>query len=349
MTPSHALLLPLLFAAVAPGSQLGQATSPLQQAWEEPLGAARGADLLEVVSSAGGRALVIDSAGGVTALDPTTGALQWFVQMPAPLSHLPSDGGAIALDSGPTIVVVDGPTGRRLYQSTTVMAPASSPCSDGHILFVPALLDDALVAWDMQHDAKAWEFHMPAAHAGPALLCGPEGARSVLLPGEDGVLRAIPAQLEVPRGDRWSQRLGRVVGVPLLTGTSVVVATSDRAVACVDTGSGVLRWRVGTGEAPRTSPVAVGDFVAVATTGHVLLLRRDTGAIVWEQESSDRPLGEVGGGLLVRRAGTGGCNWLETATGHVLLDHLPGTSVALGGWLIELRSNSVIAGWKLAN
>src|SRR5262249_50893812 len=147
------------------------------------------------------------------------------------------------------------------YQTTTVMAPATSPCSDGRLLFVPALLDDALVAWDMSRNSKLWEFHMPAPHSGPGLLCGPEGARSVLLPGADGTLRAIPAQAEVPRKERWSQRLGRIVGVPLLAGGAVIVGTTDRIVASVDTGSGVLRWRVGTGDAPRTSPVAVGELV----------------------------------------------------------------------------------------
>jgi serine/threonine-protein kinase len=347
MTPALlAVLLPLLLDPVAPPPP-SQAAAPLQQAWTTPLGAARGTSLAELMT-VGSRTLALDANGGVTALDPATGDLQWFVQMPSTVRFVPSDGGAIALAAGTTVTVVDGPTGRRLYQTTTAMAPATSPCSDGRLLFVPALLDDALVAWDMAHNSQLWEFHMPAPHAGPALLVGPEGARSVLLPGADGWLRAIPAQAEVPRKERWAQRLGRIVGVPLLSGNSVIVGTADRAVACVDTGAGTLKWRVMTGDAPHTSPIAAGDLVIIGTTKHLLALNKDTGATVWERESTDRPLGTVGGELLARHGTGGGSAWLQASSGQVLMDKLPGNVVAVKDWMIELRDTSVVVGWKRA-
>ena len=339
----HAKAL-VLFATLVLGASPALAQSPLREAWKEPLGPARNADL-QVCVSVGPRVLVLDVAGGVTALDPATGNLQWFVQMPGSVSMLPSDGGAIALASGTTIIVVDGPSGRRLFETTSAMAPATSPCSDGRVLFVPALLDDTLVAWDMRGGGIAWEFHMPAPHAGPALLCGPEGSRSVLLPGEDGVLRAIPAQLDVPRTERWSQRLGLVVGVPLVVGPTVIVGTLDRAVVALDAGSGVVKWRRRTGEAPRTSPVAVGKGFAIGTTGKLLMLSQETGEILWEQPSTDRPLGDVAGGMLVRH-GAGGCGLLDASTGRTLAEHLPGSSIAVAGWLIELRGGTDVAGWK---
>lgn len=346
---THALLLVALSLFLDPVAQppAPQATAPLQEAWRTPLGAARGAPMLEVLS-VGARALALDANGGVTALDPATGDLQWFVQMPGPVRYLPSDGGAIALTAGATVVVVDGPSGRRLYQTTSAMAPGASPCSDGRLLFVPALLDDVLVAWDMARDAKLWAFHMPAPHAGPALLVGPEGARSVLLPGSDGVLRAIPAQSDVPRKDRWSVRLGRIVGVPLIGDNSVIVASADRFVTAVDTGSGALRWRTSTGEMPRTSPVAVGDLVIFGTSARLMALNRDTGATVWEREASDRPLGQVGGELLVRRGSGGGSQWLQVRTGQVLMEKLPGNAIAVDDWLIEMRDGSTVSGWKRA-
>src|SRR5262245_27171350 len=106
---THALLLvalSLILDPVAPPAP-PQAAMPLQQAWQTPLGAARGASMLDVLS-VGERALALDANGGVTALDPATGDLQWFVQLPGAVRYLPSDGGAIALTSGATVVVVDG-------------------------------------------------------------------------------------------------------------------------------------------------------------------------------------------------------------------------------------------------
>jgi outer membrane protein assembly factor BamB len=346
---THALLLLALSLCLDPLAppKASQTSAPLQQAWQTPLGAAREAPLLEVLS-VGSRALALDANGGVTALDPATGELQWFVQLPGPVRFLPSDGGAIALCAGPTVVVVDGASGRRLYQTTSAMAPGSSPCSDGRLLFVPALLDDALVAWDMAHDSKLWEFHMPAAHAGPALLMGSTGSRSVLLPGLDGVLRAIPAQADVPRSDRWSLRTGRIIGVPLISGNTVFVCSADRNVAAIDAGSGVLRWRVGTGEAPRTSPVMLGNLVILGTSSKLLALNKDTGATAWEHDSGDRPLGQVGGELLVRRAGGGACQWLQAATGKLLMERLPGSAIAVADWLVELHDSAVVSGWKRA-
>ena len=347
MTNALLLLAVSLFLdPLAPPSPR-QTAAPLQQAWQTPLGAARGASIVEVLS-VGGRALALDANGGVTALDPATGDLQWFVQMPGAVRYLPSDGGAIALTAGATVVVVDGASGRRLYQTTSAMAPGASPCSDGRLLFVPALLDDTLVAWDMARNSKVWEFHMPAPHAGPALLAGPEGARSVLLPGADGTLRAIPAQSEVPKKERWSQPLGRVIGVPLVLGNTVVVGSAARTVTALDVGSGAIRWRVSTGEAPRTSPVAVGDLVIVGTSNHLMALNKDTGAVVWERESTDRPLGPVGGELLVRRGGGGGSQWVQAGTGQVLMEKLPGNAVAVNDWLVELRDGSTVGGWKRA-
>jgi outer membrane protein assembly factor BamB len=324
-----------------------QTATPLQKAWQTPLGAARGAQITEVLS-VGERALALDASGGVTSLDPTTGELQWFVQLPGAVRYLPSDGGAIALTSGATVVVVDGPSGRRLYQTTSAMAPGASPCSDGRLLFVPALLDDTLVAWDMARDSKAWEFHMPAPHAGPALLGGPEGARSVLLPGADGTLRAIPAQSEVPRKERWAAQLGRLVGVPLVLGETVVVGSANRVVVALDAGSGAVRWRVSTGDAPRTSPMLVGDVVVLGTQSQLLALNKDTGALVWEREATDRPLGAVGGELLVRCGPGAGSQWVQAGTGQVLMEKLPGNAIAVSDWLVEMRDGSTIAGWKRA-
>jgi outer membrane protein assembly factor BamB len=341
MTPAKTLIvLAALAASAPPAARAGEPV--LQASWESSLGVVRGARVLDCVA-VGPRVLAGDERGGVVALDPASGALQWFVQAPGPLDFVPSDGGAIALASGPTVIVVDSATGRRLFETTSAAAPAASPCSDGRMLFVPSLLESTLVAWDMVTGRKAWEFRFESPFAGPALLCGLEGSRSVVVELDDGTLRAVPAQPEVPRAERWVARTGRVLGAPLAAGDALVVATLDHAVVSLDATAGTVRWRRFTGEPPRSPVVAAGGLLVVSTADGLLALRPADGATAWTQPVAGRPLGDVGGELLVRSGDA--CQWRASANGRLLRERLPGRAVAAGGRMVELRDGRAIVGW----
>jgi outer membrane protein assembly factor BamB len=149
----------------------------------------------------------------------------------------------------------------------------------------------------------------------------------------------------VPAGERWTQRVGRVVGAPLVAGPLIVLGSGDRAVMALDAASGVVRWKHFTGDPPRAAPVLVAGRVVVHTLAGLMALDLATGATVWEQSGSARPLGEVGGELLVRATGADGCEWREASTGRVLQTGLPGNCVAVGGVAIEMRGGTIVAGW----
>ena len=335
-----------LVAAATPDAQTTRTSGgpTLRPLWERQLGAARGVSL-RACRPVGDRVLVVDAAGGLTALDPATGAIEWFVQAPGPVeAFMPSDGGAIAIASGTDVLAIDGPTGRRVFDVRSASSPAYSPCSDGRILYVPALLDDMLVAWDMQTGTRAWSFHMPAHFAGPTIMSGREGTGSVLVSTADGMLRAIPAQLGVPAHDRWEQRVGSIQGAPLIVGHLIVLGSSDRAVIALDAASGVVKWKHFTGAPVRSPPVVVGERVVVQSDS-LVALDLATGAPAWEQPESAMPLGEVGGELLVRPA-SGGCEWREIATGRLIQGGLPASSIAASGMLVELKGGTSVAGWK---
>ena len=120
---------------------------------------------------------------------------------------------------------------------------------------------------------------------------------------------------------------------------SVVIVT------VVDAPSGVVKWKHFTGAPLRSPAVVVGEHVVVQTSESLVALDLATGAAAWEQPESMRPMGEVGGELLVRTEG-GGSEWREIATGRLIQDGLPANSVAASGMLIELRAGTAVAGWK---
>ncbi len=340
------IVLSALLAAAPARPEPAPAAGPhLRRAWDVALGAARGSALKDC-QPLGERLLVMDRSGGVTALDPRTGALQWFVQAPGPLRFRPSDGGAVALASGQTVIAVDGRTGRRLLEVTSASAPGASPCSDGQRLYVPARLDDTLVAWDLASGQRSWEFRMPAPFAGASLMCGSEGSRSVLVSTDDGLLRAIPAQADVPAGERWRQRVGRLVDAPALGAGRVYVSSADRVLTALDQASGTVVWKQFTGDPPLGPPVLVGSHVAVQTAGSLLVFASETGALAWDLPGGGAPVGEVGGELLLQQRDGSTSEWREIATGRLLADRLPRAAATCGSRLIELEGDTDVVGWE---
>lgn len=343
MTTPLLIVLATLLATASPGPVAAQGgPDDLRQVWLAALGEARGARL-EACAAVGAHVLVVDELGGVTAVDPATGALRWFVQAPGPLDFMPSDGGAVALASDGHVIVVDGATGRRRLETSGAHVPAVSPCSDGQRLYVPSLLGPTLVATDLGSGLKAWEFRFSSPFAGSSLVCGREGSRSVLVGFEDGTLRAIPAQADVPRAERWVARTGMPVGPPLVDAERVIVASRDHVVVALDAASGLVLWRHFPGEVPRTPPVRAGDVLVFGTATRLVALDPDTGAERWVQQETGRPLGEVDGGVLVRTRG--GSQWRAARDGRVLQAHLPATTVAVAGRMVELREGRDLAGW----
>lgn len=344
MSKLSLIVIAALLATATPDAA-PQAGAPegLRPAWNAALGDARGGALAGC-AAVGPRVLVIDDLGGVTALDPASGELQWFVQAPAPLDFVPSDGAALALSAAGRLVVVDARSGRRLLELDRAQAPAGSACSDGQRVYVPSLLGPALVAFDLASGMQAWEFRFESPFVGPAQVCGREGSRSVLVAFEDGTLRAVPAQGEVPRGERWVARPGVPVGTPLKDGEHIVLATLDRTVVALDEASGQVRWRHFPGEIPRSAVVRAGDVLAYATATRLVALDPASGATRWTVPGGGRPLGDAGGGLLVRTAA--GCEWRHVADGRLLQEGLPANAVAVAGRLIELRDRRGVAGWR---
>jgi outer membrane protein assembly factor BamB len=337
-------LLPfVLHVPTAPAVQVRPVV--LEPAWTSPLGTLRETHLV-TAGRVGELLLVQDGRHGITALDPSSGAPVWFVQLSGPLDHWPSPGdAALVFGSGTAQVVVDPRTGERLATRHGASVASHAAASDGRLLFVPSLVGDELVVTDLATGLKAWGMGMARPFSTPALVVGSEARRSVVVGTRDGMLRAVPAAVDVPRAERWVTRVGLPVGVPTLHADRLYVAGEDRVLWALSPAAGDVQWKHLPGETLVSGPVALGDVVCIATPTRLLALRAADGQPAWELAGRFVPRGEVAGLLLVGADG-GRCQLRDPADGSLKLDGLPPELVAAGAVAVALRGGVDVVAWR---
>jgi outer membrane protein assembly factor BamB len=338
--PAESVAAPPLAPAWAAPAALVPALAQ-DRAWEAALGSLRHTRLT-AARVADGHIIVQDEDGGLTALDPATGLTRWFVRLPGPLERWPAGGGGtLVLVAGGEVLVVDAASGRRLAHVESPDVPAGSPVSDGHLLFTPTLVGNRLVATDLDLGVKRWEFRFGAPLDGPAMLLGEQARRTVIVATDDGVVHAIAAQPEAPRTERWIARTGRLAGPAVSDGQRVFVATEDRSVLALDTGTGSTLWRYLPGETLTGGPVLSGDTLVVGTDARVVALDATTGAERWKRDVADRPLAASGSVIQVARGGE--VALLDASDGHDLRTGLPKATVLAEGVVVERLPESLVA------
>jgi outer membrane protein assembly factor BamB len=332
--------------ALAPAPASAAADAKLEPLWSTPLGQLRQTSLLRA-GPVGDALLVVDGRNGVSAIEFADGTPRWLVQLSGPLAHWPNEGAdTVTLSSGTRSVVVELSTGRRLFELDSAELPAGSPVSDGRLVYVPSLLDDTLTAIDMQSGMQAWEYRLPARFASGAQLIGGEGRTSVLVASDDGKLRAVPAGLDVPRGERWVRHVGTLLAPPVVSGERIYVTTVGRELIALDAGSGEVEWKHLPGEPLAGAPVVVGESIVLATHTRLLSLSADTGAVEWEQPAAGTPVGLVGDTVLVSgRAGSAGLR--DAASGSDVPAQLPQGAHSAAGLVVALQRSSDVAAWRL--
>jgi outer membrane protein assembly factor BamB len=246
--------------------------------------------------------------------------------------------------AGTSQLVVDARTGTRLSTQRGGSVAAYSAASDGRLLFLPSLLHDQLVVTDLATGMQAWQMGMEHAFTTPALVVGSAARRSVVVGTDDGMLRAVPATPDVPRGERWVTSVGRPIGAPKLHGDRLYVASEDRTLWALSPAGGDVQWKHLPGEALQSEPVVVGDLVCVATRTRLLALSAADGHLAWEVRGSFTPLGVVGGLLLVR-AGAEACGLRAPADGALALGRLSPRLVAAGQVAVEIEGGVQVVAW----
>lgn len=293
-------LLLVFIAVLAPVPP--QDDLPLEHVWTVGLDAWKEGTGIRDVYAVDDLLLVEDARHRVTALDRATGVARWVVQLNGALAETPGIAARhVTLATRSRITVVDEESGARIFDRLLSTETAAAPVAGEYLVYEPSLFESTLFTRRLDDGQLAWRYRIQSDFYGQALYV-PEVEESVLVvPCTDGVLRAIPATLDMPEGLRWSLDIGQPVGLLVQRGTLVFVASQRRSLLAIDTASGAIKWKAGVDARPLSGPILVEDLALVGTSEGLVAVNVATGLKAWTTEDAEIPLAGVPGLVICRR------------------------------------------------
>ena len=199
---------------------------------------------------AAGRVFAAGQAGTVAAIDASTGADVWRLDLRTRLATgVGSDGRTAAVVTANNLLVALA-DGQERWRVRLLARSFTPPLVAGGRVFV-LTADRTVVAFDAANGARLWSQTRqsePLVLSQPGLLIavgdtvvtGVSG-RLVGLNPDNGVVR-WEAPVATARGTNEVERLVDVVGPAARVGNSVCVRAYSTALACIDTASGTTTW-----------------------------------------------------------------------------------------------------------
>ncbi len=259
---------------------------PVGKVWQSKMGKVERLVLQPHVQ--GSTVVLASDAGEVLAVDATTGAQTWRVNVGAPLSAgVGSDGRWSAVVSRSNeLIAIEG--GREIWRKTLPIQVFTAPLVAGNRIFVLAA-DRSVYAFDASSGQRLWMQHRPGEPLvlrqqgvlvpfGNTLVTG-LGGRLVGFDPDNGAIR-WEAPIASPRGTNDVERLVEIVGTTSRVGNQLCARAFQATVGCVDAASGAVGW---TQPANGTEGIS-GDEKAiygVESNGSVVAWNRATGAKMW--------------------------------------------------------------------
>lgn len=251
--------------------------------------------------AADGRIFVMDAEAHVTALDASTGARIWRVDL-AERSRRDKDafGGGLALSGGKLYVTsgyrfvaaVDPANGKVLWR-TKVDAPihGAPSVSGGRVMAIT--ISDELQAYNAETGAQEWTYQALEEPARILKASSPALAGdTIIAPFASGELVALRA---VNGNEEWTVTLSRtsrtnalseirdIAGRPVIYNGHVFASSHSGVFADVDLRSGDPKWTLPINSI--TTPWPAGDVVyVVSQAGEVICASRENGQVYWITE-----------------------------------------------------------------
>jgi len=215
--------------------------------------AGRRLDLVPAVG--GGRILVADSRGRVSAADLDSGRVLWQQETKLPFSSGPDLAGDRLFlgTSGGQAVALSASDGREIWRAQLDSEILSVPRTSGQGTVVVHTLNDTIYGLDSASGAEQWRVAYPApvltlrGSSTPAItptgvVVGLSGGKLVKLDPRDGT-PLWEVTVTPPRGRSELARISDIDADPVVVGTLIFVGTYNGDLAAVDLESGTILWR----------------------------------------------------------------------------------------------------------
>jgi outer membrane protein assembly factor BamB len=227
------------------------------------------------------RVFVPLAAGGLLAVDASTGVTVWRADVTATARPVAADDHVYVVADG-VLQALHAPTGRAVWR-VPLAGPVSAPLVARSGWVIAALESGEVLAVRGTDGTEVWRQTFGAAVVtAPAI----DGDR-LYLPGADGLVRAVA----VSSGTAiWTQALGGSIVSIAPLGARVYVGSTDNYFYCLDDARGRIRWRWRTGADPIGSAIADDERVYFSSLDTLLrALDRGHGAQRWRQPLPWRP------------------------------------------------------------
>jgi outer membrane protein assembly factor BamB len=221
-----------------------------------------------------GRVVAVSAEGQVVALDPKNGTVSWQA-VPAgvlkPLPNAPSPAYAakhiLVADNTTELFSLDGATGATAWHKTLPARPNTALVIVGNALVVGT--EDGYLNWiatDSGEIKKRIRLQEGRPYGTP-ILASP--LLFVLAAGAKGNLVALDAESGAVR---WKQETPEewTTYRPLVTGTTVIVGSTERNLCAFDRTTGAFRWCRSVGQTPRGLGISQDGILYVGSLSGVV-------------------------------------------------------------------------------
>jgi eukaryotic-like serine/threonine-protein kinase len=221
-----------------------------------------------------GRLIVVSAQGEVVAVDPKDGKIVWHA-VPAgtlkPLPFIPSPAFAskrvFLADNTDRVFALDAATGATLWQKTLAARTSTALVVVGNTLIFGTA--DGYMNWISidSGDVKKRTRLNEGRPYGTPILASP--LFFVLAAGENGYLLALDAATGALR---WKQKTPKewTTYRPLVSGSTVIVGSTEKSLCAFDRTSGEVRWCRSIGQVPRGLGISNDGILYVGSLSGVV-------------------------------------------------------------------------------
>lgn len=269
--------------------------------------------------------------GEVVALNANNGHRKWSVKTKSPLAAGPevADGVVVVGSSDGDVIVLDAATGQERWRKSVNSEVLARPLV-AHDLVVVRTVDGHLEGLSLADGSKRWAVDeqvprltlrgtSPPVLAGERVIQGFDNGRVVAVDVRNGDV-LWDTIVNAPHGRTELERLSDIDSAVHVSGDDVFVVGFQGRVAMLALDSGQIWW-ARDASSYRGFTMDDSNIYLTNSDGVVIAMRRNDGAVVWEQSTIRRrgltaPV--IDGDSLVVGDFEGYVHWLDKATGEIV-------------------------------